>query len=74
MSVILIIVTPSDGDVVTSYDIGPHTGSPLEGVHDTTTEVVKHEVSVAVIDVIGEGGPVRIICHSKYACAFMQHT
>ena len=31
----------------------------LGGVHDTITEVVKHEVSVAVIDVMGEGGPVK---------------
>ena len=54
MSFILIIITPSGGDIVTLYDIGPHTRSPLEGVHDTTTEVVKHEVSVAVIDVIGK--------------------
>ena len=59
MSFILIIITPSDGDIVTLYDIGPHTESTLEGVHDTTTEVVKHEVSVAVIDVIGEGGTVK---------------
>ena len=59
MSVILIIVTASDDDIITLYDIDPQTGSPLEGVHDTITEVVKHEVSVAVIDVIGEGGTVK---------------
>ena len=69
----LIIITPSDDDIVTLYDIGPHTGSPLEGVHDTKTEVVKHEVSVAVIDVIGEGKPVRMMTF-KNICACMQHT
>ena len=30
----LIIITPLDGDIFTSYDIGPHTGSPLGAVHD----------------------------------------
>ena len=64
MSFILIIITPSDDDTVTLYDIGPHTGSPLEGVHDTTTKVDKHEVSVAVIDVLGEGEPMHKEWHA----------
>ena len=46
--------------MVTLYDNGPYTGSLVEGSHDTITLVVKHEESLAVIDVIGNGGPVML--------------
>ena len=59
MSFIIITTTPSDCDIVTLYDTGPHTGSLVEGSHDTIALVVKHEVSLAVIEVIVDGGPVR---------------
>ena len=56
MFVILIIVTPSDGDIITLYDTGPHIGLLLKGIHDIMVEVVKH-VSPTVILLMGEGGP-----------------
>ena len=68
MSFIIIIITPSDGDIVTEYDIDPHNESPLEGVHDTIAEFVKHEVSVAVVDVTGEGGPLKNISSKIHVC------
>ena len=55
MSFILIIVTSSDGETVTAYDIGPHTGSPLQGVHDN---VISHiSPSLTVKSLMREGGP-----------------
>ena len=59
MSFIIITTTPSDGDIVTLYDNDPHTWSLVEGSHDTIALVVKHEVSLAVIEVIGDGGPIK---------------
>ena len=59
MSFIIITTTPSDGDIVTLYAKFPHTGSLVEGSHDTIASVSKHEVSLAAIDVIGDGGPIK---------------
>jgi len=53
--VILIIITPSDGDIVTLYDTGPHTVSLVTGSHDTI--VLKQPLAVVKMLVIGDGGP-----------------
>ena len=56
MSVILIITTPSDDDIVTSYDTGPHAGSLVTGSHDMVKSV--KQISIAVKWLIAVGGPV----------------
>jgi len=56
VSVILIITTPSDGDIVTSYDTGPHTGSPVIGFHDRVKSV--RQISIVANPFAGVGGPV----------------
>ena len=57
MLVILIITTPSDGDIVTSYDTGLYTRSPITGSHD----IVKSAEQISFVSklVTGVGGPVQ---------------
>ena len=54
MSVILTIITPSDGDIVTSYDTGPHDGFPVMGSHDATE--FKQPLVIAML-LKGDGEP-----------------
>ena len=53
---LVLTIVASCGDTVSSYDIGPHTGSPLEGVHDTPLIVVSH-ISLVSKSLMGEGEP-----------------
>ena len=53
MSVNLIIVTPSDGDIVTSYDTGPHTGSLVTGSHDAVKSVKQMLAAITLVKVAG---------------------
>ena len=54
--ILLIVVIWSNGDIVTSYDIAPHSGLSLEEVHDTPLIVVSH-ISLTVKSLIWESGP-----------------
>ena len=52
----LLIITPSDGDIVTLYDTGPHTGSLVTGSHDMVKAVT--QTSDTFMLVMGVGTPV----------------
>ena len=60
----LIITTPSDDDIVTLYDTGPHTGSLAKGSHDMVKAVT--QMSDTFMLVMGEGAPIyRIYSFGK---------
>ena len=61
MSFFIIIITPPDGDIITEFDIDPHTGSPLEEVHDNPLIVASHILlSLIGKTLMGEGGPMYV--------------